>query len=65
MSCNDILKNAADFIQAGGGNDDGIATAIGVFRDAKKSTTRILAQVENKRLSLDGDIFTFQNGIHP
>jgi len=65
MRGDDVIEHAAEFLQAGRGNDNGISTPIGILGDAEKPPPWILTQVEDKSLALDGDIFTFQNGIHP
>ena len=65
MRGDDSSSSAAEFLQAGRGNDNRIPPPVGILGDAEKTTARIFAQVENKIFPLDGDIFTFQDGVHP
>ena len=60
----DVVDHAAEFLETGRGNNDGIAATVGILGDAEKPAPGILTQVEDKSFPLDGDIFTFQNGIH-
>ncbi len=65
VRADDAVEHAAKIFQAGGGNDNGVAAPIGIFRDAQKAATRVLAEIEDKILALDRDVFTFQNDVHP
>jgi len=64
MGGNDLIQRVAKIFQAGCGNDNGIAATVGVLGDAEKPAPGIFAQIENKIFALNGDIFTFQYGVH-
>lgn len=64
MRGDNLIQRAPEILQAGCGNHNRIAAAIGIFSDAEKPAAGILAQIKNKIFALNGDIFTFQYGIH-
>ena len=64
MRRDDGVKHPAKFLEAGGGNDNGIAPAIGILGDTQKPAPGIFPEIENKILSLDSDVFTFQDRVH-
>jgi hypothetical protein len=64
MRGDDLIEHAAKILQTGRGNNDRVAAPVGILGDAEKPASRILTQIEDEILALDGDIFTFQNGIH-
>lgn len=55
-----VVKNPFEFVQAGSGNNNVIATAVDVFGDAQKPSARIFLEREQKCFSLNLHFVAFE-----
>jgi hypothetical protein len=57
-------QQALEFLESGAGNYDGIATAVGFFGDAEKTTAIVFPEFQEEVLALDLQLARLKYGIH-
>ena len=60
-SMHHVIQKLFEILQAGCGNDDGVAPPADVFSDAEKATAWILFEREDKRLPFDLNFIRLQS----
>lgn len=53
VRCENFVEELAKFSQASAGNNDGVAAAVGFFRDAKESAAIVFAEFDKKVFAFD------------